>query len=229
MQNGFIIAIDGPVASGKGTIAKELAKRLNGFYLTTGLFYRAVTLYCLHQHIDVHTKAQVIKALSNIHITVRNNAVILNGIDSSKQIYEKKVDEAVAVIANYPAVRQFAIPQQQAIGNEQIQKGEIIIVEGRDIATKVFPQAPVKIYITADVETRAKRRLLQIQKKDSGISFNQVLAMLKQRDQLDMYGSVGYLVSDPENYDYDIVDSTHLTEVETVEKILDIMNKKGLI
>lgn len=226
MSEGFIIAIDGPVASGKGTIAMALAKKLPGFYLTTGLFYRSITLYCLDHNIDIYSEEAVTKALPSIHISVEEEKFYINQQEVTNRLHERIVDQSVAVVSNYAAVRAYLLPQQRSIGSQQLQLGKIVILEGRDIATRVFPDADVKLFLTSDVQTRANRRFMQMRERGEHVSFDEVLQDTKDRDQKDMFGPLAYLVHDPENYGYALVDDTNLTEEQTLERILALIAEK---
>ncbi len=223
MSQGFIIAIDGPVASGKGTIAKALASRLNAFFLTTGMFYRAVTYYCLQHDISIDNSEAVRQILRKIKVRVSGETTILNEEDVTGYLKQSNVDKEVTIVANYSFVRDYLIPMQREIGLKMSQE-KIVIAEGRDMVTKVFPNAEVKIYLTADLETRAKRRYLQ-QSMDTDESLQQVLEETKYRDEKDMFGDLHNLVSEPERYGYNIVDDSNLTEEQTIEKILRVIDE----
>jgi len=228
MKKGFVIAIDGPVAAGKGTIAQLLAKKLNAYYLTTGLLYRSITLYCLDKAIPLSDEKAVERVLPEIAIVITDGRVFLNQKEVTDRLMTRKVDELVPMIANQSSVRKYLLPVQRNIGQQHIMQGKIVILEGRDIATKVFPDALVKIYLTSDVEVRAKRRFVQMQKRLGDIvKFEDVLRDTRKRDERDMFGPLAYLVSDPQKYGYTIVDNTHLTEQQTFEQILKIIEKKG--
>ena len=221
MSKGFIIAIDGPVASGKGTIAKALSKKLNAFFLTTGMFYRAATYYCLQHKINLLDAEAVRQILPDIQVTVRGETTLLNNQDVTRFLKLAEVDKNVPIISNYSFVREYLTPTQRQTGLIEAKK-RVVIAEGRDMATKVFPDATVKIYLTASVKTRAQRRFEQ-QKTVRNLDFQTVLAETKQRDYGDMYGEMHYLTTEPEKYGYTIVDDTDLTEEQTIERILEIV------
>ncbi len=230
MKNGFIIAIDGPAAAGKGTVAPVLASKLHGYHLYTGSMYRCVTLYCLIHAIDITDEKKVVDALGDIAIAFKDDRYFLNGDDVTKRIRERDIDTAVSTIADYQGVRHAMISQQQYIGKEKTQNGAIVIAEGRDTATKVFPDAEVKIYLTAKPEVRAKRRLKQLQERGLvNATFEEILKETIVRDEQDMYGNLGYLVSDPAKYGYDIIDDTDKTEEQTIDAILAVLKKKKLL
>ena len=227
MNKGFIIAIDGPVASGKGTIAKILARKLNAFFLTTGMFYRAVAYYCLENKIEMLNGEAIKQILPEMDIKVSGETTLLNNQDVTAYLKLAEVDRVVPLIANYKFVREYLIPLQREAGLK-LASERVVIAEGRDMATKVFPEARVKIYLTASLETRAKRRFAQ-QSAQKGIDLSHVLAETKKRDEGDMYGGLHYLVSKPERYGYSIVDDTNLTEEQTIEKILELIAEKTVV
>ena len=226
-KRGYIVAIDGPVASGKGTVAKALATKLHGYYLTTGLFYRAVAFYCLENALVVEDEKAVMNILSDVHITMTDDRIFLNEKDVTEQLYERGVDQVVAKVSNYIQVRQYLIPQQRTLAIKQSEKGKVVIIEGRDTATKVSPDALVKIYLTSDVLTRAKRRLVQMKlRQKEAVTLADVVKDTKERDYQDLHGAMKILVTDPENYGYSVIDNTNLTLVQTLEKIVNLIEEK---
>lgn len=227
MEKGFVIAIDGPVAAGKSTIAALLAKELGAYYLTTGFFYRAVTLYCLDNKIDIKKEEAVARILPEVQIAVKNERVFLNERDITAQLHVRTIDQSVATIANYTSVRMYLLPLQQQIGVQQIKQGKIVILEGRDIATKVFPHALIKIYLTSDVKVRAQRRFSQIRDRaEHPVKFSEVLQDTRARDEKDMHGSLAYLASNPREYGYMVLDDTNLTEKQTLVKLMKVIEEK---
>lgn len=230
MKKGFIIAIDGPAAAGKGTIAPILASRLKGYHLYTGSMYRSVTLYCIENQVDIHSEQQVSQALPDITIDLREDRIFLNSIDVSERIRQRDIDVAVSTVADYQSVRDAMIKQQQRIGKEKMQVGEIVIAEGRDTATKVFPDADIKIYLTAKPEIRAQRRLKQLEKQGlTNLSFKEILQETISRDEQDIHGNLGYLVGDPQNYGYEVIDDSNQSEEQTMEKILGLLKERKLL
>ncbi|HUQ85619.1 MAG TPA: (d)CMP kinase [Candidatus Limnocylindrales bacterium] len=226
-NKGFVIAIDGPVASGKGALAAQLAKKLKGFYLYTGAMYRSVAFLCIEKGIDLENESDVESVLSDLNIELENDRVILNGQDVTERLNEPDTASGSSVVGVYPNVRQVAVLKQQEIGEKAIKNGKIVVAEGRDIGTVVFPNAAAKIYLTARPEIRAKRRMEQFitQKKD----LTKELQNLKTRDKRDTEREVGPLPSDPENLGYFILDNSDLTEDQTMEKVLGELKKRNLI
>lgn len=220
----FILAIDGPVASGKGTIAKKLAKKLQGIHLYTGSMYRCVALYCLEKQIDLTNEPAVVASLPNIHISFHNEEIILNNKTVTNRITESDAAAGSSVVAQYKEVRKALVLQQQHIGKDLLKKGNIVIAEGRDIGTTVFPQAQVKIFLTASVAVRAKRRLEQYHQQ--GLTFADALKDMEERDKRDFTRECDPLPSDPESLGYVIVDDSDLTEKQTENAILAIIQKQ---
>lgn len=220
------MAIDGPVASGKGTIAKKLSRDLQGFYLYTGAMYRIVALACLEKNIDLHNEAQVIAELPTIAIRFEGEKVFFNDRDVTERIKEEDAANGSSVVAAYPKVREQMVALQQHIAQEAINQGKLVISEGRDTGTKVFPNADIKIYLTATDEVRAKRRVAQFQEQGKEVSFTQVLQDLKERDRRDKERITDPLPSNPEELDYFVVDNSEENEEQ---RILTELKRRGLV
>jgi len=180
------IAIDGYSSCGKSTMAKQLAKELGYVFVDSGAMYRAITLYCLQQDVDWHSEQALEAALAAIHLSFRWNDALqqsdiyLNDTDVSAAIRAMEVAAKVSEIAALPAVRRFAVAQQQQMGQS---KG--IVMDGRDIGTVVFPDAELKIFVTASIEVRAQRRYDELKAKDPHISLDEVKENLQARDYMD--------------------------------------------
>jgi cytidylate kinase len=157
MSKGFVIAIDGPVAAGKGTVSPLLAKNLNGFYLYTGAMYRCLALLCIKRGVDTKDENIVVTILPEFRINVSDNKVFLNGEDVTERIKEEDVAMASSDVAVIKKVREEMVSIQREIANKLIDEGKIVIAEGRDTATRVFPNAKLKIFLTATPEVRTKR------------------------------------------------------------------------
>ena len=190
MEKRIIIAVDGVSSSGKSTMAKDLARALGYTYIDTGAMYRAVTLYALQQGFFAHDKIDADRlqaALDDIDIAFRPNPrtgrpdTYLNGINVEKEIRGMEVSEHVSPVAALGFVRRALVRKQQAMGRA---KG--IVMDGRDIGTVVFPDAELKVYVTARPEVRARRRLEELQAKGEKVSFEEVLENVKTRDHIDM-------------------------------------------
>ncbi len=220
MSKGFSIAIDGPVAAGKGTIAPMLAKRLDGIYLDTGAMYRCVALYCLRNNINLDSSSQIENALSKIDIDITRDRFFLNSEDVTDKIRTKEVDFGVTKVAGVAKVREVLILQQKKIADKNLNAGIAFVAEGRDIATKVIPGADFKFFLTADVKVRAIRRLKQKQEKNEHLDFDRVLEGVIKRDKQDIEVNKT-LVKNPEEFGYIVLDNSDMTEEQTVNFILD--------
>lgn len=227
MPHGFAIAIDGPVASGKGTIAQRLADDLHGLYLNTGGMFRSVALMCIDRGLDVTNPEHVISVLPDLQIQIIGKKLILNGKDVTERVTEPDTASGASVVAVFPYVRKVLLKRQQEIVREAIAKGTIVVAEGRDTGTAVFPDAALKVYLTAALEIRAKRRLLQHNEPDS--SFEKMLTAVTERDARDTGRKASPLPSNPEAHGYIILDSSDMTEEETLEAIKRELRKRKLI
>ncbi len=186
MSNKIIIAIDGFSSCGKSTLAKSLAAKLEYVFIDTGAMYRAIALYFLRNNISFTDNQAIYKALQEINLKFEYNVtslksdMILNGENVEQLIREMKVSAKVSEVAAIAAVRDFAVSQQQAMGK---QKG--IVMDGRDIGTVVFPNAELKIFVTADPLIRANRRLLELRVTHPDITLEAVSENLQHRDLID--------------------------------------------
>lgn len=227
MKNRFKIAIDGPVGVGKGTLAIALAKKFDALYINTGAMYRALTLACMRSKIDIRNENEILKLLRNISIELRLNGegrqkVILSGEDISSKIFLPEVSNTVAHISPFPKIREELVRQQKAIA----EKHERVVIEGRDIATEVAPDADIKIFLTADVNTRAKRRQIQMQKNNIEVKLNDVLKETVERDRRDMERETSPLTITEDAY---VLDTTNLSIEETVDKVVEKMKEDKVI
>lgn len=228
MPQGFAIAIDGPVASGKGTIAKKLSQELQAFYLYSGGMYRAVALACIQKGLDVTNPEQVIRTLANSDITIRSDHhIILNGQDVTERITESDTASGGSIIAVIPHVRKVLVKRQQEIAHKVIASGNIVVAEGRDTGTVVLPESALKIFLTASPEVRAKRRLTQYNEPAS--EFEKTLAAVKERDARDSGRKIDPLSVNPEADGYVIIDNSAMTEEETVVVIKGELRERNLI
>lgn len=218
----FIVALDGPAGSGKGTITNLVGKRMNLLNIDTGAMYRCVSLYMIQNDIKLEEIEKIKDALEKIKIKLtKENGVdkfYLNGEDVSEKIREKPVNDIVSQVSHIPEVRQAMVKLQREMG-ENLD----IIMEGRDIGTNVFPNADVKIYLDATPEERAMRRLRQNREKNIECTYEDVLANIKYRDNNDRTSDVSPL---RQAEDAIYVDSTELTIEEVAQKIIDIIKEK---
>lgn len=218
----FIVAIDGPAGSGKGTITKLVGKRLNLVNIDTGAMYRCASLYMIRNNIRLDEKNKINEMLKKIEIKQENindvDKFYLNGEDVSDKIREKDVNSIVSQVSHIVIVRERMVELQREMG-----KNADIIMEGRDIGTNVFPKADVKIYLDASAEERANRRLLQNEEKGIVMSYEEILENIKFRDNNDKTSPVAPL---KQAEDAIYIDTTHMTIEEVVEKIVKIVNLK---
>ncbi len=178
--SSFVVAIDGPAGAGKSTLAKKVADRLGMRYLDTGALYR-VMAYSLHADgILPEEGTEIEKALTNLSVQIVENGLLLNGKDVGKEIRSPLVDSIVSSYAALPAVRKHLLSLQR----EQGQKGALV-ADGRDMGTVVFPDAAVKIFLTASDEIRANRRLLELRERGEDVSYEEVLLTIRERDKTD--------------------------------------------
>lgn len=213
------IAIDGPAAAGKSTIAQEVAKRLNFTYIDTGAMYRAVTLYCLNHQINCQNESEVEKVLNNINIELKpQHIVLLNNQDVSFDIRSREVNANVSYIASYKNVRLFLVEQQRKMALH-----DSIVMDGRDIGSYVLPNADVKIFQVASVETRAQRRFLENKQKGIECTLTSILEEVKKRDYIDSHRDFVPLVKANDAIE---IDTSNLTIDEVVDLVLKIINEK---
>lgn len=228
MPQGFTIAIDGPAASGKGTIAQRLSQELQAFYMYSGGMYRAVALACINKGLDVTDPEQVIRVLANSDITIgADHNIFLNGQDVTERIKASDTASGASIVGVIPHVRKVLLKRQRELAKKAIEGGRIVVAEGRDTGTAVFPDASLKIYLTATPEVRAKRRLAQYQKDAS--EFHTMLQAVRERDERDKGRQASPLPSNPEALGYVIIDNSAMTEDETLEAIKQELKKKRLV
>jgi cytidylate kinase len=210
MNNHIIVAIDGYSSCGKSTLAKALAKKLHFIYVDSGAMYRAVALYFLRNKIDLHNRDQIIEALKNIHLNFHSRDyethITLNDEEVSEEIRQMPVSETVSSVAAIHEVRTEMVKQQQRMG-----RSKNIVMDGRDIGTAVFPDAPVKIFMTADPKIRAERRYKELLPKNPDITLEEVFENLAHRDYQDTTREESPLVRAK---DAIILDNTNLTPDE---------------
>ena len=186
MEKKIIIAIDGFSSCGKSTLAKAMAKALAYVFVDTGAMYRAIALYFLRNEIPFNNANAILNALAHIELRFKFNPLsqksdmYLNGENVEQEIRQMRVSQKVSEVASIPAVRDFAVAQQQAMG---VDKG--IVMDGRDIGTVVFPNAELKIFVTADPAVRLERRYQELLQTNPSILKEEVAANLQQRDLMD--------------------------------------------
>ncbi len=219
------IAIDGPVAAGKGTVARLVAQRLGLLYIDTGAMYRMTALLATRHQVDCSDEAKILDLLAQSKMHMRNpigeeqdgrlSTVLLNDEDVSWEIRTEKISVGSSKVAALKGVREFLVSKQQQIANDQD-----VVMEGRDITYKVLPNANLKIYLTATPEVRAKRRHFELQSRGQDVSYEDVYQDLLRRDEQDTTRNVDPLkiVSDAW-----MLDTTNLT----IEEVVDLIVKRA--
>jgi cytidylate kinase len=225
----FAIAIDGPLACGKGTLARRLANDLNAFYLYTGGMYRSVALYCLENGYNLQDGQAVIAVLPKIAITFQEEKVLLDGRDVTERISSPDVANGASVIAVLPTFREAMVAKQQELAREAMSMGKIVVAEGRDTGTKIFPDSPFKLYLTASEKIRAERRHSQYLKQGKTITFEEVLQETRERDKRDMERAADPLPGNPRELGYFILDNSHLSEEKTLQAVHEELQKRKLV
>lgn len=219
MSKFVAIAIDGPSGAGKSTIAKRLAATLGFVYVDTGAMYRTVGLATLRRGIKSEDTAAVIAALSDIDVSIAYvdgaQRVFLNGEDVSDQIRTPEVSMAASTTSAIPEVRKFLFETQQKLARENN-----VIMDGRDIGTVVLPSAKVKIFLSASVEDRARRRYDELKEKGMDVSFEDVLEDMKQRDYNDSHRDVAPLKPADDAVSVDTTGNTLEESVALLESIV---------
>jgi len=221
----IIIAIDGYSSCGKSTLAKGLAKALHYAYLDSGAMYRAMTLYFLDKGIDYNDPEQVENTLRNTEIHFERiegqNRTFLNGRDVEHDIREMRVNDHVSPVSAISAVRRAMVRQQQAMG-----KRRGIVADGRDIGTVVFPDAEIKIFLTADPDVRTSRRHLELASKGIDAEWEDIRQNLLERDRIDSTRADSPL---RQAEDAIVIDNTLLSEEQQLEKALSLAKERILL
>lgn len=216
------IAIDGPGGAGKSSVAKAVSKELGIIYVDTGALYRNIGLFMLENGIDPKDESTVIPALAEISIELKfeggRQVILLNGRDRGDEIRTPAASMAASQVSAIPAVRDFLLDLQRNTA-----KKNSLVMDGRDIGTVILPDAEVKIFLTASAKARAERRFKELQAKGSDVTYDQVYREMVERDKNDSTRDVAPCV---QAKDAVLVDNSKLTEKETVDKILSIVNKK---
>ena len=216
------IAIDGPAGAGKSSISKVVANELGYLYIDTGAMYRGVTWAVLDSHVNVNNQKDVESLLSSLDLTLEPTAnackVFVKGQDVTDLIRQQQINENVSTIASYKGVREYLVKRQQAmaaVGG--------VILDGRDIGSVVLPKAELKIYLTASVDARAKRRWLEVQGTSNEQSLEDIKKNVESRDEMDKNRDESPLVCVE---DAIVVDSSNMTFDETVEHILHLVQER---
>lgn len=217
-MDSFIVTIDGPAGSGKSTIAKMIAKKYNFTYLDTGAMYRMIALYVIRHNIDLENKKEIEEMLKNVKLDIQGNTFYLNGEDVSEAIRTPEVSKIVSPVAAIKEVRVKLVDMQR-----EISFGKIIILDGRDMGTTVFPKADVKIFLIASPEIRAKRRLKEYDEKGIAATYEEVLESIKERDYIDSTRKESPLVKAQDAHE---IDSSKLNIDDVLKEISAYIDKK---
>ncbi len=220
----IIIAIDGFSSCGKSTLAKQLAKVLGYVFIDSGAMYRAITLYFLQHTVDIHNEIAVNNELKQISLSFDYNAnigksdMLLNGENVEERIRSMEVTNKVSDVSAIKAVREFAVLQQQLMGEK---KG--IVMDGRDIGTTVFPNAELKVFVTANILVRTQRRLLELREKDKNITEDAVRKNLEMRDTIDSTRSISPLRKADDAIE---LDNSNITREQQLDIVLNWAKEK---
>ena len=212
------VAIDGPAGAGKSTIAKQIARKLGYIYVDTGAMYRAMAYYLIQNQVDAADKEAIAAACQHADISIcyqdGEQVVLLNGENVNAYLRTEAVGNMASVSSVVPEVRKKLVELQQKLARETD-----VVMDGRDIGTVVLPDADVKVYLTASVETRAKRRFLELQEKGEPADLTKIAADIEDRDYRDMHRDISPL---RQAEDATLVDSSDMTIDQVVERILEL-------
>lgn len=218
----FAVAVDGPAGSGKSTVAKEIAKALGILYIDTGAMYRTVGMACLKKGIDPTDEEAVVASLDSLDMKIFPEAggqrILLDGEDITSRIRTEEIGKAASSVAAYQKVREKLVEIQQGLAKEQS-----VIMDGRDIGTKVLPDAEVKIYLDASVEERAKRRVGELEAQGKTADLTIIQEEIAQRDYQDMHRENSPLCRAEDAVN---VDTTGLDIPAVTEKLLALIAEK---
>ena len=222
----FVVGIDGPAGTGKGTITALIAKEMGLVNIDTGATYRCVALATIRNNIKLEETDKIIALLDDIDIDIKNDngnqIVLLNGEDVSKEIRSKEVTKIVSQVSSIKEVRFKMVDIQRKLA-----QGKDVIMEGRDITTYVFPNADVKIYLDADEQERAKRRYKEFQEKNIDMSYEEVLENMRARDKNDKEKEIGALkIAEDATY----IDTTNMNIEQVKQAVIEVikMEKKKI-
>ena len=212
------VAIDGPAGAGKSTIAKQIARKLGYIYVDTGAMYRAMAYYLIQNQVDAADQEAIAAACQHADISIcyqdGEQVVLLNGENVNAYLRTEAVGNMASVSSAVPEVRKKLVELQQKLARETD-----VVMDGRDIGTVVLPDADVKVYLTASVETRAKRRFLELQEKGEPADLAKIAADIEDRDYRDMHRDISPL---RQAEDATLVDSSDMTIDQVVERILEL-------
>lgn len=216
----LVVAIDGPAAAGKSTVAKMVAKKIGATYIDTGAMYRAVTYFALSQNIDPKDESAVVSLLPKLKLDIKEDErIFLNGTDVTKQIRSIEVNDNVSYVASYKDIRLALVDIQRKM-SESIS----VVMDGRDIGTYVLPNADIKIFQIASVGTRALRRYKENISKGIQCELEDIEIGLKKRDHIDSTRTFAPLKPADDSI---VLDTSNLSIEEAVDAVIEIIKKKG--
>jgi CMP/dCMP kinase len=222
MSNDIAIAIDGPAAAGKSTVAKIVAERLTYVYIDTGAMYRALTLKAINSEVDLNKERELFNLLLQTNISFEHNGttqtVLLDQEDVTTEIRTQQVTNQVSLVAKHKSVREEMVNRQK-----ELAKNRRVVMDGRDIGTHVIPDAEVKVFLIASVEERAERRHKENLEKGFESDLEQLKEEIKKRDQLDSEREVAPLIKAEDAIE---IDTTSLSIEDVANKILDLVSTK---
>lgn len=215
----LVIAIDGPAGAGKSTVAKRVSEELNINYIDTGAMYRAITYKCIVSGISVEDEKKVVDICMNTKLKFENNSIFLDGKCIDKEIRTLQVSSKVSDVAKIAEVRHILVGMQRKMG-----KDSDVVLDGRDVGTKVFPGTKYKYFLNASVEIRAKRRYDELIKKGVEVTLDEIINDVKKRDKIDSTRDVSPLVKAEDAIE---IDSSFMSIDEVVEYIVrDVVKNK---
>ncbi|GAB4022369.1 (d)CMP kinase [Spirosoma koreense] len=220
----IVIAIDGYSSCGKSTTAKAVAARMGYGYIDTGAMYRAVSLFFIQERISLSNHKEVMAALDKVHISFKHNnktdrnETCLNGLNVEEEIRKMYISNIVSEVSAIPEVRWALVAQQQKMGRR---RG--VVMDGRDIGTKVFPDAEVKVFMTADTFTRARRRQQELLAKGELVNLEEIIQNLEKRDHIDTTRAESPLVQAPDAVS---LDTSHMTIEEQVDWVIELADRR---
>ncbi len=215
MRKRKIITIDGPAGSGKSSVAKRVAQELGFVHLDSGAIYRAVTLFLLQRSVSPSDVSKIEECLKELDLKVKDQQIYINGENVTEAIRSPQVDEMVSLYSALPVVRKYLLTLQR-----ELQDGQDLIAEGRDMGTVIFPDADLKIFLKADAKTRAIRRWKELMERGVDISFDDVYYQIIQRDEKDSNRELSPLIPAE---DAIILDTSDLTLDEVVERVIKLV------
>jgi cytidylate kinase len=211
-----VITVDGPSGAGKGTLCQALAEKLGWHLLDSGAIYRVLALAAIHHQVDIKSENALVPIASHLDVSFLTHngklKVVLEGEDVSNEIRQETVGNTASQIAAFPRVREALLRRQR-----NFKEAPGLIADGRDMGTVVFPDAPIKIFLDASAEERARRRMIQLQEKGFSGKFDRLLLEIKERDDRDRNRAIAPLVPAADAL---VIDSTSLSIEQVIEKVL---------